>query len=91
MADALRPGGLYKRGETFVNAEGEEVKGPGKAAKTSEAPESDLPEDFPGRSALIKAGHTAQDQVDALDRDALIAIKGIGEATADEILALREG
>ena len=107
MAKALRAGGLYKRGEIYVDAEGNEVpkaevrkalksadpeEAPkGKKTKTPEAPESDLPEDFPGRAELIKAGITEKAKVDELDRDGLIEVKGIGEKTADEILALRSG
>lgn len=48
----------------------------------------DFADDYPGRAALVKLGLTPAD-VDALDRDGLIALKGIGETTADEIIALR--
>lgn len=57
-------------------------------AKADTGDGSDLPEDYPGRKALVAAG-LGQADVDALDRDGLIALKGIGEATADEIIATR--
>ena len=48
-----------------------------------------LPDDFPGKPYLVEAGHKTVEAVNALDRDGLIAVKGIGEKTADEILKLR--
>jgi hypothetical protein len=52
--------------------------------------ESDLPEDFPGRKELIAAGVAMWADVADLDRDGLIALKGIGEKTADAILKVME-
>lgn len=48
---------------------------------------SDLPEDFPGRKALIAAGVSMLEKVAKLDLDGLKAIPGIGDATAEAILA----
>lgn len=50
-------------------------------------PESDLPPEFPGRKALIAGGVLTLEAVGKLDRDGLVGIKGIKEATADSILA----
>lgn len=50
--------------------------------------ESGFADDFPGRAALVKLGLTPAD-VDALDREGLVALDGIGEKTADAILAAR--
>lgn len=47
--------------------------------------DSDLPEDLPGREALIKEGLITIDQVLAA-AETLTDIKGIGKKTADEIL-----
>jgi hypothetical protein len=62
-----------------------------KAEKTAdESPahgaETDIPLNFPGRKVLIARGLNLE-KVSTLDRDALIAIDGIAEATADKILA----
>lgn len=47
---------------------------------------NDLPADFPSRDALYAAGVTFA-LVKTLDKDALLELKGIGEASADKILA----
>jgi hypothetical protein len=52
------------------------------------ANDSGFPEDFPGREAFAAAKLT-REEVDALDRDGLIAVKGIGEKTADAIIEAR--
>lgn len=44
-----------------------------------------LPEDFPGRDALAEAGIITLEEVPT-DGDALVAIKGIGQVTAGQIL-----
>lgn len=64
------------------------ITGDWKGAASAPADDSDLPEDYPGRKALVSAG-LSQADVDALDRDGLIDLKGIGETTADEIIAAR--
>lgn len=46
-----------------------------------------LPEDFPGRAALVAAGLGTTEAVRAKSREELITLKGIGEKTADEIAA----
>lgn len=61
-----------------------------KAAPAAGNPDA-LPEGFPGRPALEKAGITTRTQIAGMDREALIGINGIAEKTADEILAAREG
>ena len=53
--------------------------------------ESDLPEDFPGRAALIAAGYTTWESLVDKTYDDLIAINGIGDVTANKILALING
>jgi len=63
--------------KNFVAKKGSEEA---KVAKTSA---DELPADFPGRDALIAAGITT---VSALrDQKDLVAIKGIGAKTAEEI------
>lgn len=56
--------------------------------------DGDLPEDFPGRPALIKAGLTTVEAVAALTAEQLGELKGIGKATVEQIataLAALEG
>lgn len=61
------------------------------AAVAEDSVESDVPAEFPGRAALIEAGHTSLGAVRALSRDELLAIGGIGERTAEAIeAALKE-
>lgn len=48
--------------------------------------QSDLPEDFPGRKALIAADVSLLEKVAKLDLDGLKAIPGIGDATAEAII-----
>lgn len=49
---------------------------------------SDIPDDFPGAKALRAAGWDMGDVMEATKED-LVALKGIGDATADEIIASR--
>ena len=49
-----------------------------------------LPDDFPGRDALIAAGIDDLAAIPA-DGDQLVAIKGIGKVTAGQILAALKG
>lgn len=58
-------------------------------AAAQDAAGSAFADDFPGRAVLVKLGLTPAD-VDALDRDGLIALDGIGEKTADQILDRRQ-
>lgn len=52
-----------------------------------EVVESDLPEDLKGREILIKAGLHTKSQVLAA-KETLTDIKGIGKATAEEIVSV---
>lgn len=47
---------------------------------------SDLPEDFPGREALIEAGYTTLDAVRAIDFEQT-KVPGVGKATIAKIAA----
>jgi hypothetical protein len=47
------------------------------------------PENFPSAEHLAKAGFKHEEAL-LLDREALLAVKGIGEKGADAVLALRE-
>lgn len=49
-------------------------------------PETPLPAGFPGLKHLMAAGYTTYSSLSGHSRDDLVAIKGIGEATADAIL-----
>ena len=97
MATALREGGLYKTEHgKFVDANGAPVPGAeakaataGAKAPASASNDGGFDADFPGRTAFLAAGLSRAD-VDAMDRDALLGTKGVGEATADAILKLRE-
>lgn len=50
-------------------------------------PSDELAADFPGREYLYMAGYTSYGQVAEMDKEELEALPGIGEATADKILA----
>jgi hypothetical protein len=45
-----------------------------------------LPEDFPGRGALLAAGYTTLESLRGLSEADLIAIKGIGPKLVQQIL-----
>jgi predicted flap endonuclease-1-like 5' DNA nuclease len=49
-----------------------------------------LPEDFPGRGALLAAGYTTLESLRGLSEGDLIAIKGIGPKLAQQILQALE-
>lgn len=57
-----------------------DIREPAPAAGT------ELPDDFPGRDALVTAGFSTLESVPA-DGDALVKIEGIGKVTAGKILA----
>ncbi|MBS1793357.1 MAG: hypothetical protein JSS81_05855 [Acidobacteria bacterium] len=63
-------------------------RGAGKSsAKTSAGTatdESDLPADLPGRDAFVAAG-LKFDQVKAMTKDELLAVKGIGAKTVEQL------
>lgn len=50
-----------------------------------------LPDDFPGKAKLGAGGYATLKALRGLDRDALIAVEGIGEKTADAILEALKG
>ena len=50
-----------------------------RGAQATEATDSDLPDDLPGRKALIAAGHTTLAKVQALET--FEGIEGVGAAT----------
>jgi hypothetical protein len=62
------------------------VKSGKKQAAEKEPPSGDLPEDLPGRDAFVAAGLDL-DQIAALDKDGLVEVKGVGEKTAEAVLA----
>lgn len=92
MAESKIPGGYYIVNGKPVDAYGQPVTSMEDASPAPRpkrgAFESDLAADYPGRAALVKLKMNTAD-VDALDREGLIALDGIGEVTADEILAAR--
>jgi predicted flap endonuclease-1-like 5' DNA nuclease len=49
-----------------------------------------LPEDFPGRNALLAAGYTTLESLRGLTEAELVAIKGIGPKLAQQILRALE-
>ena len=49
-------------------------------------PSDELASDFPGREYLYMAGYTSYGQVAELDLDDLVALPGIGIATAEKIV-----
>lgn len=49
-----------------------------------------LPDDFPGRAALVLAGRTTFESLAGLVVENLTAIKSIGESTAQAIIAARD-
>jgi predicted flap endonuclease-1-like 5' DNA nuclease len=57
---------------------------------SSNATETPLPEDFPGRGALLAAGYTTLESLRGLSEADLIAIKGIGPKLAKQILQALE-
>ena len=85
MSSETVPGGRYLRsdGVTFQDANGNVIAPEAQPV----APASDLPEDYPGRKALIDAGLITLAQVNTATDEALLAIKGIADAT---LKAMRE-
>ncbi len=84
------PGGAYvkrlgKTGYQVVNGKGEPLPHFTYDPKARQILEG-LPNDFPGREALLAAEIDALSKVPT-DRDTLITIENIGEKTADKILA----
>lgn len=92
MANAIRPGGVYKVGDEYQDANGKKVAAPTKAevAKVQDEPVStggddSLPEDFPGREELTAGGLTTLSAVRAASDEDLTALDGIGVATVKKI------
>lgn len=56
-------------------------------ARTAKEAADALPSGFPGHDALVEAGHSTLSAVRGLTKDQLVDIEGIGDATADKILA----
>ena len=75
----------YDRGNGWVDFDPAPPSVPAFLATKPEV-ESDLPEDFPGRQALIDGGLATWESVVGKTRDELIAVKGIGPKLADAIL-----
>lgn len=86
MAETQK-GGIYRVGDEFVDANGNKVK-PAKEAST-EPPEdpSVIPSEFPGAQVLARNGWTTWAHLEGKGREELIALRGVGDATADEIMA----
>lgn len=72
----------FKQGSGSVNHNGDAVK-----PAAPKATPKGLPEDFPGRDALLAAKIGTVQEAQALGANGLQNVKGIGEATAKEILA----
>lgn len=66
----------------------EEAEAPTQPSTPTTPPQtsSDLPESLPHRDLLTAGGLTSLEQVRGASREELIALKGIGEAKADQIL-----
>lgn len=76
-------GRLYRPGERDVPVEVAEAWGY-VPSEPEQVVDSDIPEDFPGRDALIAAGHLTLESVAAIDF-AETKVKGVGTATAEKI------
>ena len=68
----------------------EEARVRSRAGRGLTAESDDLPKDFPGRSALVKAGYTKLSQVNELSEEELTEISGIGPAAAAKIIEARK-
>lgn len=88
------PGGLFRVGKVYQDANGKEVpedKLPkelrSKKDQGTEDPDgTDLAKDFPGRADLLKAGVITMAAVKEMTLEQLVALPGVGEATARKIL-----
>lgn len=78
------PEGAKEEPAESVPEEADELAGltdkPGNPAGTP------LPDSFPGRRYLLEAGLSTYEALAGLTQDDLVALKGIGEATAEAIL-----
>jgi DNA-directed RNA polymerase alpha subunit len=85
----IQMGGLYRVGDKLVDANGKEAEQTEKPVDASDqgaAGGDDLPSDFPGAGDLAKHGWTTYAHLAGKTREEYIAVKGVGEKTADEIL-----
>lgn len=74
---AIKAGGLI---EVKTAAEKKGAKG-----TKSGSSDGELPDGFPARAALIKAGFDTVDKVKAASDQELIDVKGVGESTVEHI------
>jgi hypothetical protein len=85
-----KPGGVYRVGDEYQDANGNKVSAPRKVAATASEPESGpYPDGFPGTTELRAAKIGSAADAQALTRDELLAIDGIGPKTADAIAAFK--
>lgn len=82
----LRGGPLYGPGIVQVPASFARALGLEPVEEPKEEVAGDLPEDFPGREALIEAGYTTLDAVRAIDFEQT-KVPGVGKATIAKIAA----
>lgn len=61
------------------------VTSSGASTKPGTGQQTVLPQNFPGREHLVAAGVDSVEKVKQLSRDEIVALKGIGETTADKI------
>lgn len=100
LAPIEHDGKRYRTGQSISLTEDQaeelspyKVIGSAGAAATPAAPDADptpLPEDFPARQALEAAGRATVESLAGLTVENLTAVKGVGEATAKQILAARD-
>lgn len=85
VSPSLVPGGLPPGLATGGAATGVTTFPPGLPAA------SELAADFPGRESLTEAGLLTWASLVGKSKEELMSIKGIGDATATEILSILEG
>lgn len=81
---AIRAGRLIEVNREPTKSQKSEAGGQRSAKHKSE---SDLPEDFPAREALIGGGFDSLAKVNAASDDELLEIEGVGAATVEKIRA----
>jgi DNA uptake protein ComE-like DNA-binding protein len=111
MAETI-PGGIYKVGDEYQDANGKKVdppkdtqaldaaststgttapedpsRGPGVGGAAARKAETAWPDGFPSADLLQAGGVKSATDAQAMSRDDLIALEGIGPARADAILA----
>lgn len=88
MAETI-PGGLYKQGDKYVNAEGKEVKPPKATQPETKEPAKVPTAAYPYADLLKAKGYGDWASVRAAKDEDLIAIEGIGPARLAEIRAFK--